>query len=92
MKILNLAYPDKSILQYKITKFYSDIFSGEAGRAVLKDLKQKYYFQSSYVSGDPYGTVFREGQRNVVIDILTMLKLSQHPEIFEIAENEEIEI
>jgi hypothetical protein len=79
--------------QYKFAKMYADCFSTEAGRLILKDLKRKYHFlESSFVQGDSYLTSFFEGQRSVVLEILSMLQSSEHPEIFQAPENEEIQI
>jgi hypothetical protein len=52
---------------------YLTVFSGDAGRKVLADLRQAFYDRSSVVPGDPYGTHVAEGERAVVLRILTIL-------------------
>jgi len=79
--------------QYRFAKLYADCFSTESGKFVLKDLKRKNHFlDSCFVQGDSHTTSFQEGQRSSVLDILTILRASEHPEIFEAPENEEIQI
>jgi len=41
---------------------------------VLADLQSAYYHRSSHTKGDPYETAFREGQRNVIIRIINLIK------------------
>lgn len=78
--------------QYKDAKLYANCFSTEAGKFVLKDMKRKYHFLgSSFVVGDSNASSFYEGQRSVVLEILSILRSSEHPEIFEAPENEEIQ-
>lgn len=78
--------------QYKDAKLYADCFSTEAGKFVLKDMKRKYHFLgSSFVVGDSNASSFNEGQRSVVLEILSILISSEHPETFETPENEEIQ-
>lgn len=52
---------------------YLTVFSGDAGKRVLADLRQAFYDRSSFVPGDPYGTHVAEGERAVVLRILTIL-------------------
>jgi len=79
--------------QYKFAKVYADCFSTESGRFVLKDMKRKYHFLNTcFVQGDSHSTSFNEGQRSVVLDILSILQSSEHPENFQAPENEEIQI
>lgn len=78
--------------QYKLAKLYANCFSTEAGKFVLKNMKQKYHFLgSSFVMGDSNVSSFNEGQRSVILEILFILRSSEHPEIFEAPENEEIQ-
>lgn len=78
--------------QYKDAKLYADCFSTEAGKFVLKDMKRKYHFLSTSFTQNPHSTSFNEGQRSVVLDILSTLRSSEHPEIFETPEDEEIQV
>ena len=52
---------------------YKQCFSSPAGERVLKDLEAAYGHRISY-SANPYDTAFKEGQRSMVLRILTMLK------------------
>lgn len=74
--------------EYKRVLYYFETFSSEPGMAVLKDMRSIYYDRQSYVPGDPDQTAFREGQRSVVFEILSALKSSKHPEIFEVPDVE----
>jgi hypothetical protein len=79
--------------QYKFAKAYADCFSTESGKFVLKDMKRKYHFlSSSFVQDNSHSTSFNEGQRSVVLDTLSILQSSEHPEIFQVPQSEEIEI
>lgn len=53
---------------------YQATFVEGRGRNVLDDLRAQYCHRSSFVSGDPYATAFREGQRDVVLAIESVLK------------------
>ena len=48
------------------------------GREILEDLKKAHHYYDSSFSVDAYTTAFQEGERNVVLRILTILK--QHEE------------
>lgn len=55
---------------------YKATFSTPHGKRVLNDLiEQSGFLRSSYVEGDPYGTVYNEGTRGLVLYILAKLKL-----------------
>jgi hypothetical protein len=43
-----------------------------AGMA-LKLLEQLYHTRPSYIPGDPHGTAFQEGQRDVYLTILSLI-------------------
>lgn len=54
---------------------YKDTFNSEQGKKVLYDLmKVCHLLQPSYVGGTPEETAFREGERSVVLRILTQLE------------------
>jgi len=74
--------------EYKRVKLYAETFSTGPGQVVLKDLRRQYCDTSSYTPGDPYETAFREGQRSVVLGILSELRQSNHPEKFEESQDE----
>ncbi len=45
----------------------------DAGRLILEDMAKAHHFNDSSFSPDPYQTAFNEGERNVILRILTML-------------------
>jgi hypothetical protein len=68
---------EKSNSKYKPAELVADyklLFESEAGERVLYDLMKKCHFIHTSYDGDVHSTVFREGERNVVNYILTMLK------------------
>lgn len=53
---------------------YCGTFGSPAGVKVLEDLKREFHFvEGTYVRGDPHETSFREGERNVILYILTKM-------------------
>lgn len=54
------------------------VFDSEEGRILLHHLiRQGHFLQSSYVQGErPNDTAFREGERNMVLQIMALLKMS----------------
>lgn len=75
------AQPDNP--EFKRVLNYSETFSTDSGLITLKDMRRTFFDRVSYVPGDPYATAFAEGQRSVVAQILSNLKQSSHPEMFE---------
>lgn len=72
---------------------YKAVFESEKGRKVLMDLMRNHYVLASTYDYDPTLTALREGERNVVLRILAMLKINVeelHKRIEEV-ENEEIQ-
>jgi hypothetical protein len=71
---------------------YRNVFSTPEGKRVLYDLMKTCHFLHSSFTGDQVEIVFREGERNVVNYIMTMLK--QDPEIIleEIRKREQEEL
>lgn len=56
------------------TEDYNMVFNiSDAGREVLKDMMLAHHFYSSSFSPDPYTMAKNEGERNVILRILTML-------------------
>jgi hypothetical protein len=72
---------------------YRNVFSTSEGKRVLYDLMKVCHFMHSSFTGDSTEIIFREGERNVVNYILTMLK--QDPELIleeiRLRENEELD-
>jgi hypothetical protein len=52
---------------------YQAIFSSEDGKKVLYDLMRTHYIISSTFSKDRYVTALKEGERNTVLRILSIL-------------------
>lgn len=53
---------------------YQSVFSGPEGEKVLFDLMRTHHVIGSSFSKDPYETAFKEGERNVILRILTIMK------------------
>ena len=54
---------------------YNNCFNvSPTGRAVLDDMEKAHFMKSSTFSPDPYETARNEGERNVVLRILTILR------------------
>jgi hypothetical protein len=59
------------------TRDYKTVFSTDAGKRVLHDMMQAHrVLSSTFVKGDPDSTILHEGERNVVLRILAILKTS----------------
>ncbi len=54
---------------------YQQVFNSPEGQEVLKDLMNAHHVLSSTFDGDIRKTIFREGERNVVLRILSILKM-----------------
>lgn len=52
---------------------YLAVFTSDAGKKVLNDLRVAFYDRTSVVPGDPYLTHVCEGERTVILRILTIL-------------------
>ncbi len=59
---------------------YRTLLNTEDGQIVMKDLQARYHINGSTFSADPNETAYREGQRTVVLFLLSML---QEPKIRE---------
>lgn len=57
----------------ELVENYKQCFTSPAGAKVLQDLEAAYGHRISF-SSDPYATAYKEGQRSMVLRILTMLK------------------
>lgn len=65
----------KKISKTEILKAYYETFGGDAGQIVLHDLiKMGHVLGTTFVPGDPMATAFREGQRAIVLAILTAIE------------------
>lgn len=54
---------------------YLAAFGTPSGQKTLAHLRQLFGDRLSYVAGDAYATAFREGQRSVIVHILSLLSL-----------------
>lgn len=54
---------------------YKDVFGSPLGQVVLEDLMSTHYIQNTTFDGDSTKLIFREGERNVVLRILGLLKM-----------------
>lgn len=55
-------------------EYYNTFQVSPTGMKVLGDLMKAHHFYSSTFSIDPYTTARREGERNVVLRILTIME------------------
>tara|TARA_R100001591_G_scaffold96080_1_gene101893 strand:- start:24 stop:245 length:222 start_codon:yes stop_codon:yes gene_type:complete len=53
---------------------YRTLLNTEDGQIVMKDLQARYHIHGSTFSADPNETAYREGQRTVVLFLLSMLQ------------------
>lgn len=71
---MSLSSTVKALIeQQKVARAYKEIFEGVSGQVVLKDLMRKHRLMGTCFSKDPYEHAFNEGERNVVLRILTIL-------------------
>lgn len=55
---------------------YQSVFGNKEGQMVLTDLiKAHHVLQPTYVRGDTHESAFKEGERNVVLRIFSMMKI-----------------
>ncbi len=55
---------------------YKAVFTGPEGEMVLQDLMRTHWVgNTTFDEGNPRKTIFREGERNVVLRILTLLQI-----------------
>lgn len=61
--------------QISLLQAYQDVFSSREGHIILQDLMKNHHVKGSSFNPDPYVTAFNEGERNVVLRILTKLNI-----------------
>lgn len=54
---------------------YQFVFNSEEGKKVLYDMMKTHYVIGSTFSKDPYEMALKEGERNTVLRILSILKI-----------------
>lgn len=57
----------------ELTKTYQRIFKSQDGETVLQDLEKRCNVHNTSFSNDPYETSYREGQRQVVLFIKSII-------------------
>lgn len=74
----------------KVISQYKKVFNSHDGKAVLYDLMRGNFFlnTTTFVPGDPYTSARNEGQRDVVLRILFILKMKPE-QFFQLAEAQE---
>lgn len=67
----------KELTHDELCVIYQKVFTSPVGQTVVEDLRKSFGDRPSFVPGDPHGTSFREGQRDVYLTILSMLEPRQ---------------
>jgi len=62
---------NKDIIE--LNKTYQRVFKSEDGETILKDLEKRCNVHNTSFSNDPHETSFREGQRQVVLFIKSII-------------------
>ena len=57
----------------ELTKTYQRIFKSEDGQTILTDLEKRCNVHNTSFSNDPHETSYREGQRQVVLFIKSII-------------------
>ena len=60
---------------------YRVVFNNDDGHQVLNDLAARFHIHGSTFSADPNETAYREGQRTVVLFLLSMLREQKEKEL-----------
>lgn len=67
-----LTHAEKSLSTFKA---YSQLFDSPLGKQVLQDLFKNHAMLHSTFNGDIHQMLLKEGERNVILRILTILKM-----------------
>lgn len=59
----------------EVIEAYQAVFRSPNGEIVLKDLMKIHHVLSNTFNGDANQTIFKEGERNVVLRILSLLNM-----------------
>lgn len=54
-------------------QYYNVFVQSPSGREVLGDMMKAHHIMSPVFEADPYHTAFRDGERNAVLRILTII-------------------
>jgi len=59
---------------------FAQTFTTEQGAKVLRHLAKGFHLSDvTHIPGDPYETIYREGQRSVILHIMDMMKKNVDP-------------
>lgn len=72
----------------QLKKDYHEVFSSEAGKRVLEDLKKAGFFYQTTIHSDTNQLCFQEGQRALVLHITSRMELKN---IIQAAQQNEVE-
>ncbi len=61
----------------KNNRLFLSVFDSPDGKIILTDMLDKYYKYTSFVQGEPETTAFKEGQRSVVIYLLSRIERAE---------------
>jgi len=62
----------------RLSEAYSRLFASDDGKRVLSDLLRRFHaLGPTFVEGSPDLSAFREGERNVILYILTRLRMTE---------------
>ena len=64
-----------------IRTIYKVALNNEDGHKVLNDLAARFHIHGSTFTNDPCETAYREGQRTVVLFLLSMLREQKEKEL-----------
>jgi hypothetical protein len=64
--------------QEELIKSYKRLFESEDGQVVLYDMMQAGHMLAHNHSSDPYTSAFKEGERNAILRVLTILETDIH--------------
>lgn len=72
-----MANRDKKVAEKQIgtLKAYKNVFNSPEGRVVLQDLMKVHHMKGSSFDPNPTVAAFKEGERNVILRILTRINI-----------------
>lgn len=70
------------------SKLYKKVFNSPEGKKVVRDLMEcGMIFGQTHVPNDPYSSAFNEGQRRIVLRLLSFLKPEEMLDLYNSKEN-----
>jgi len=66
-------------VELQMQQAYAELFSSQNGQTVLRHLMGQFHIFRTSPQPDPYAIAFNEGERNVVLYILSQLQKGEHP-------------